>query len=41
MNQKQDKIGRPRRYTLKPPAGFANTELAHGVAQLQELAERV
>jgi uncharacterized damage-inducible protein DinB len=41
MNEKQDKIGRPRRYNLKPPAGFANTELAHGVAQLQELAERV
>jgi uncharacterized damage-inducible protein DinB len=41
MNEKQDKIGRPRRYNLKPLAGFANTELAHGVAQLQELAERV
>jgi len=41
MHEKQDKIGRPRRYTLEPPAGFANTELAHGVAQLQELAERV
>jgi uncharacterized damage-inducible protein DinB len=41
MNEKQDKIGRPRRYTLEPPAGFANSELAHGVAQLQELAERV
>jgi uncharacterized damage-inducible protein DinB len=41
MNEKQDKIGRPRRYNLKPPAGFTNTELAHGVAQLQELAERV
>ncbi|MBN2552324.1 MAG: DUF664 domain-containing protein [Spirochaetales bacterium] len=35
------KTGRPRRYSLKPPAGFANAELAHGVAQLQELAERV
>jgi hypothetical protein len=35
------RLGRPRRYTLKPPAGFAHTELAHGVAQLQELAERV
>jgi uncharacterized damage-inducible protein DinB len=41
MNEKQDKIGRLRRYTLEPPAGFANTELAHSVAQLQELAERV
>jgi uncharacterized damage-inducible protein DinB len=41
MNEKQDKIGRPRRYHLEPPAGFANTELSHGVAQLQELAERV
>jgi hypothetical protein len=35
------RLGRPRRYTLQPPAGFANTELAHAVAQLQELAERV
>ena len=41
MSEKQDKIGRPRRYTLPPPAGFTNTELAHAVAQLQELAERV
>ena len=51
MKEKQDKLGapglggprlgRPRRYTLKPPAGFANPELAHSAAQLQELAERV
>jgi uncharacterized damage-inducible protein DinB len=51
MDKKQDKpghgqpshtrVGRPRRYTLQPPAGFANTELAHAAAQLQELAERV
>ncbi|UCF99465.1 MAG: DinB family protein [Spirochaetaceae bacterium] len=41
MKEKQDKIGRKRRYTLEPPAGFANRELAHSVAQLQELAERV
>jgi uncharacterized damage-inducible protein DinB len=46
MNDKQEKLGggrlgRPRRYSLQPPAGFANTELAHAVAQLQELAERV
>jgi hypothetical protein len=41
MNTKQNKIGRPRRYALQPPEGFANTELAHSVAQLQELAERV
>jgi len=46
MKEKQDKLGRPRlgrprRYTLKPPAGFANTELAHAVALLQELSERV
>jgi hypothetical protein len=41
MKEKRDKAGRPRRYSLKPPAGFANMELAHGAAQLQELAERV
>jgi len=41
MKEKQEKTGRPRRYALQPPAGFANTELAHGVAQLQEMAERV
>lgn len=41
MNAKQDKIGRPRRYTLEPPAGFANTELAYSMSQLKELAERV
>lgn len=46
MKEKQDKLGRPRlgrprRYALKPPAGFANSELAHAVAQLQELSERV
>jgi len=41
MKDKQDKLGRPRRYTLQPPAGFANAELAHGVALLQELADRV
>jgi uncharacterized damage-inducible protein DinB len=46
MKDKQDRLGggrlgRPRRYSLQPPAGFANTELAHAVAQLQELAERV
>jgi uncharacterized damage-inducible protein DinB len=35
------RVGRPRRYTLQPPPGFANRELAHAVAQLQELAERV
>jgi hypothetical protein len=35
------KLGRPRRYTLEPPAGFANPELAHAVAKLQELSERV
>jgi uncharacterized damage-inducible protein DinB len=50
MDKKQDKpghgrpshtrVGRPRRYTLQPPAGFANTELAHAVARLQEMAER-
>lgn len=41
MHEKQDKIGRPRRYNLKPISGFANTELAQGAALLQELAERV
>ena len=51
MNNEQDKPagprqggprqGRPRRYTLHPPPGFANIELAHSVALLQELAERV
>lgn len=41
MKANQDKVGRPRRYNLTPPAGFANSELAHGVALLQELAERV
>ena len=41
MEANQDKIGRPRRYNLKPLSGFANSELAHGVALLQELAERV
>jgi len=41
MKDKQDKVGRPRRYALQPPVGFANMELAHGVALLQELAERV
>jgi hypothetical protein len=46
MKNEQDKpgrprLGRPRRYTLKPAAGFANTELAHGTAQLRELADRV
>jgi uncharacterized damage-inducible protein DinB len=41
MHEKQDKIGRPRRYNLKPPAGFTSMELAHSVALLQELAERV
>ena len=35
------RVGRPRRYTLQPPAGFVNTELAHAAAQLQELAQRV
>ena len=46
MKEKQDKLGRPRlgrprRYALKPPAGFADSELAHAAAQLQELSERV
>jgi hypothetical protein len=46
MKERNDKLGgprlgRPRRYILTPPAGFANTELAHAVAQLQELSERV
>ena len=41
MHEKQDKIGRSRRYNLKPISGFANTELAQGAALLQELAERV
>jgi hypothetical protein len=41
MSEKKDKTGRPRRYTLQPAAGFANTELAHAAAQLEEMAERV
>jgi len=41
MNEKQDKSGRLRRYSLEPPRDFANAELAHMYAQLQELAERV
>ena len=41
MEPNKDKIGRPRRYNLKPLSGFANTELAQGAALLQELAERV
>jgi hypothetical protein len=41
MTEKKDKTGRPRRYSLQPPTGFNNQELAHSVAQLQELAERV
>jgi hypothetical protein len=41
MDEKQDKDGRPRRYKLQPPSGFDNTELAHAVAQLREMAERV
>jgi hypothetical protein len=51
MNQQQETTGggrpnserqsRPRRYNLQPPPGFANAELAHGVAGLQEMAERV
>ena len=39
--QGRPRPGRPRRYTLDPPPGFANIELAHSVALLQELAERV
>ena len=35
------KTGRPRRYDLSLPDGFANSELAHSAAYLQELAERV
>jgi hypothetical protein len=41
MDAKRDKTGRPRRYSLQPPAGFSNIELAYAVAQLQEMAERV
>lgn len=35
------KKGRPRRYDLRPPDGFADRELGLAVAWLRELAERV
>ncbi len=41
MNVEKTKAGRPRRYALEPPAGFVDIELAHRVAMLRELAERV
>ncbi len=41
MDTDKSKAGRPRRYALEPPAGFADIESAHQVAMLQELAERV
>jgi uncharacterized damage-inducible protein DinB len=41
MNIEKTKAGRPRRYALEPPAGFVDIELAHQVAMLRELAERV
>jgi uncharacterized damage-inducible protein DinB len=33
--------GRPRRYDMRPPEGFANAETAYAVAALDELSERV
>jgi uncharacterized damage-inducible protein DinB len=41
MSTKPTKIGRPRRYDLSVPQGFASRELALSAAYLQELAERV
>lgn len=41
MSTKPTKTGRPRRYELTAPEGFAHRELALGTALLQELAERV
>ena len=41
MSRKPTKTGRPRRYDLSVPEGFANRELALSTAYLQELAERV
>jgi uncharacterized damage-inducible protein DinB len=34
------KLGRPRRYDLRPAAGFANADVALAVAALDELLER-
>jgi len=36
----ETKIGRPRRYDLRPVAGFANQDVALAVAALDELLER-
>ena len=41
MDTPRMKTGRPRRYDLQPPEGFADRDLGLAVALLRELAERV